>query len=130
MIRMTSIISNLSQTEKSLEEREQLNALHSQMLQVITRVSDMQSSLENPEVKAKQSVQNRFELNSKGEMQMIESNTNTLTSEVTTRRTADSPTGKFVVIFIDDNEANIKAANALGFNTIFLKNNDMENLKF
>ncbi|MBQ1605807.1 MAG: HAD family phosphatase [Bacteroidales bacterium] len=33
-------------------------------------------------------------------------------------------------IFIDDNEANIKAANALGFNTIFLKNNDMENLKF
>lgn len=33
-------------------------------------------------------------------------------------------------IFIDDNEANIKAANALGFNTIFLKGNDMENLKF
>ena len=33
-------------------------------------------------------------------------------------------------IFIDDNEANIKAAKALGFNTIFLKNNDMENLKF
>ena len=33
-------------------------------------------------------------------------------------------------IFIDDNEANIKAANALGLNTIFLKNNDMENLKF
>jgi hypothetical protein len=32
MIRMTSIISNLSETEKSLEEREQLNALHSQML--------------------------------------------------------------------------------------------------
>lgn len=33
-------------------------------------------------------------------------------------------------IFIDDNEANIKAANALGFNTIFLKDNNMENLKF
>ena len=33
-------------------------------------------------------------------------------------------------IFIDDNEANIKAANALGFNTIFLKDNDMENLNF
>ena len=33
-------------------------------------------------------------------------------------------------IFVDDNEANIKAANALGFNTIFLKDNDMENLKF
>ena len=33
-------------------------------------------------------------------------------------------------IFIDDNEANINAANALGFNTIFLKDNNMENLKF
>ncbi|MBO4614412.1 MAG: HAD family phosphatase [Bacteroidales bacterium] len=33
-------------------------------------------------------------------------------------------------IFIDDNEANIKAAKALGFNTIFLTDNDMENLKF
>ena len=33
-------------------------------------------------------------------------------------------------IFIDDNEANIKAANVLGFNTIFLKDNNMEDLKF
>lgn len=33
-------------------------------------------------------------------------------------------------IFIDDNEANIKAANTLGFNAIFLKDNNMENLKF
>ncbi len=33
-------------------------------------------------------------------------------------------------IFIDDNEANIKAANILGFNTIFLKDNNMEDLKF
>ena len=70
MARMTSIISTLSESGKSLEEREQLNALHSQMLQVITRVSDMQSALENPEVKAKQNVHNRFELNSKGEMHL------------------------------------------------------------
>ena len=33
-------------------------------------------------------------------------------------------------IFIDDNKANIDAANALGFNTIFLKDNNMEDLKF
>ena len=111
MIRMTSIISNLSAIEKSLEEREQLNALHSQMLQVITRVSDMQSSLENPEVKAKQSVHNRFELNSKGEMQMLENNANTLTAEIRSRRTTDSPTGKFIVIFIDDSEAFLKFIN-------------------
>jgi len=40
MARMTSIIGNLSEKEKSLEEKEQLNALHSQMLQIITRVSE------------------------------------------------------------------------------------------
>ena len=111
MIRMTSIISNLSENEKSLEEREQLNALHSQMLQVITRVSDMQSALENPVAKAKQSIQSRFELNSKGEMQMLEDNSNSLTSEMRARRTTDSPTGKFVVIFIDDNEDFLKFIN-------------------
>ena len=111
MIRMTSIISNLSESEKSLEEREQLNALHSQMLQVITRVSDMQSALENPVAKAKQSIQSRFELNSKGEMQMLEDNSNSLTSEMRARRTTDSPTGKFVVIFIDDNEDFLKFIN-------------------
>ncbi len=33
-------------------------------------------------------------------------------------------------IFIDDNKANIDAANTLGFNTIFLKDNNMEDLKF
>ena len=111
MIRMTSIISNLSETEKTLEEREQLNALHSQMLQVITRVSDMQSALENPEAKAKQSIHSRFELNSKGEMQLLEDNSNSLTSEIRARRTTDSPTGKFVVIFIDDNEEFLKFIN-------------------
>lgn len=111
MIRMTSIISNLAETGKTLEEREQLNALHSQMLQVITRVSDMQSALENPEVKAKQSIHNRFELNAKGEMHLLENNSNTLTSDIRSRRTADSPTGKFVLIFIDDNEDFLRFVN-------------------
>ena len=111
MIRMTSIISNLSETEKSLEEREQLNALHSQMLQVITRVSDMQMALENPEEKAKQSVHNRFELNSKGEMQLLEDTSGALTSEIRARRATDSPTGKFIVLFIDDNKEFLKFVN-------------------
>ena len=111
MIRMTSIISNLAENEKSLEEREQLNALHSQMLQVITRVADMQLALENPEAKAKQSIHNRFELNSKGEMEMLEDTSGTLTSEIRARRTADTPTGKFVVILIDDNSEFLKFIN-------------------
>jgi len=112
MARMTSIIGNLSENEKSLEEREQLNALHSQMLQVITRVSDMQTNLENPEAKAKNTVHDRLELNGKGEIELPELG-NTLTSERTVSRAAlDAPTMKFTVIMVDDNEEFLKFATA------------------
>ena len=117
MARMTSIISNLAEKESSLEEREQLNALHSQMLLVITRVSDMQSSLEHPEERAKQTVQGRYELNAKGELVLPVVNNDELSSEfVQTRRRADSPTNKFVVFFIDDSEEFLKYINASLYN--------------
>jgi AraC-like DNA-binding protein/DNA-binding response OmpR family regulator len=109
---MTSIIGNLSEKEKSLEEREQLNALHSQMLQVITRVSDMQTNLEHPEEKAKNAVHDRLELNGKGEIDLPELG-DTLTSERSIPRAAlDAPTMKFSVVMIDDNEDFLKFATA------------------
>jgi ligand-binding sensor domain-containing protein/AraC-like DNA-binding protein/DNA-binding NarL/FixJ family response regulator len=113
MARMTSIIGNLSEKEKTLEEKEQLNALHSQMLQIITRVADMQMNLENPEAKAKNVVQDRLELNGKGEIELPEIATEALTSETTRSRAAlDSPTAKFTVVMIDDNEEFLKFAAA------------------
>ena len=59
MARMTTIIGSLAETETSLEGREQLNSLHFQMLQVITRIAEMQSTLENPEAKAVSTVNAR-----------------------------------------------------------------------
>ena len=113
MARMTSIIGNLTENEKSLEEREQLSALHSQMLQVITRVSEMQSSLENPEAKAKNTVHDRLELNGRGEIELPEIASETLTSDSrVSRAQLDSPTMKFVVVMIDDNEDFLKFATA------------------
>ena len=113
MARMASIIGNLSERENATpDEREQLNALHSQLLTIITRVSDMQTMLEHPEEKAKQDVNNRFALNSKGEMNLPETITSDeLTSEIR-HQLADSPTTKFKVLFIDDNEDFIKFTNA------------------
>lgn len=106
MARMTSIIGNLSEKEKSLEEREQLNALHSQMLQIITRVSDMQTNLENPEAKAKNAVHDRLELNGRGEIDLPDVASHSLTTDTArpTRAALDSPTMKFTVVMIDDNE--------------------------
>ena len=113
MARMTSIIGNLSEKEKTLEEKEQLNALHSQMLQIITRVADMQMNLEHPEEKAKNVVQDRLEMNGKGEIELPEVASETLTAETTRSRAAlDSPTAKFTVVMIDDNEDFLKFASA------------------
>ena len=111
MSRMTTIIMNLSEKEGSLEEREQLNALHSQMLQVITRVSDMQTALENPEVKAKKNVQKHYELNAKGEMNLPDLISDELTSEIRPYQ-AESPTSKFRVVFIDNSAEFVKFINS------------------
>ena len=101
MSRMTSIIMDLAEREGTTEERDQLNSLHSQMLTIITRVSDMQAALEHPEDTAKKSVNRSYELNSRGVLELPELMNDELTSEIHTR--SDSPTAKFQVIFIDDN---------------------------
>ena len=128
MARMTSIIGNLSEKEKSLEEREQLNALHSQMLQIITRVSDMQTNLEHPEEKAKTVVHDRLELNGKGEIELPEIASEELTTELSRSRAAlDAPTMKFSVVMIDDNEDFLKFTTArLKYVYAFHAYNDIE----
>ena len=127
MARMTSIIGNLAEKETTLEEKEQLNALHSQMLQIITRVADMQMNLENPMEKARNTVQDRLELNGKGEIELPEIG-DTLTAESTRSRAAlDSPTAKFTVVMIDDNEDFLKfAATKLKYVYDFHIYNDIE----
>ena len=116
MARMTSIIGNLSEKDCTLEEREQLNALHSQMLQIITRVSDMQASLEHPEEKARQNVHSRYELNNKGELDLPVVDSKELTSEITPVRRNDSPTSQYVLFFIDDSEEFLKFTKAHLYN--------------
>ena len=111
MARMTSIIGNLSEREMPLDEREQLNALHSQMLQIITRVADMQVNLENPELRASETVKNRMALNSKGEIDLPLLTNDELTTEIKPI-IVDSPTKNCHVIIIDNNEEFLKFAGA------------------
>ena len=81
------------------------------MLQIITRVSDMQTNLENPEAKAKNAVHDRLELNGRGEIELPEIVNQTLTSESSRSRAAlDAPTMKFTVVMIDDNDDFLKFA--------------------
>ena len=71
--------------EQTLEGQEQLNSLHFQMLQVITRISEMQSTLENPEAKAVLSVNERMGLNDKGEVSLPQIAESELTYEIKPR---------------------------------------------
>ena len=101
MARMTTIIGNMAENERTLEGREQLNSLHFQLLQVITRISEMQSTLENPEKKATSSAKDRLELNDKGEVALANSNSE-LAIDVKPLK-VDSQSKKFAVVLIDDN---------------------------
>ena len=103
MARMTSIIGNLAERDKTVEGQEQLNSLHFQMLQIITRLSEMQTALENPDSKATESASKRLELNDKGEISMPEEAKGELTAEFRPRRT-DLITKKYTIALIDDNE--------------------------
>ena len=111
MSRMTSIIMNLAERESTPEEREQLNALHSQMLTVITRVSDMQASLEHPEETAKKAVRHQLELETHDVLDLPELLNDELTSEIRPSQ-SESPVGKFRVVFIDSNVDFVKFVTA------------------
>ena len=103
MARMTTIIGNLAEKETDLEGREQLNSLHFQMLQVITRISEMQSVLENPEAKAESTAKDRLELNDQGEIALPAIANTELSADIQPLR-LDKKTQKFNVVFIDDNQ--------------------------
>lgn len=103
MARMTSIIGNMAEKAHTVENREQINSLHFQMLQIITRISEMQTTLENPESKASVTATNRMQLNDKGEIELSRTDVATLTADLKPHQ-GDPTTKQYTVIFIDDNE--------------------------
>ena len=102
MARMTTIIGDMAVREQSLEGREQLNSLHFQLLQVITRISEMQSTLENPEKKAESTAKDRLELNEQGEIDLASETGQQLALDIKPLR-IEGLTQKFCVVFIDTN---------------------------
>ena len=111
MARMTTIIGNLASKEESMEGREQLNSLHFQLLQVITRISEMQSTLENPERKAESTAKDKLELNDQGEVALIATGSKELTAEIKPLK-LDSQAKKFSVVCIDSNREFLNFINA------------------
>ena len=111
MARMTTIIGSLAEKEETLEGREQLNSLHFQLLQVITRISEMQSTLENPEQKAESTAKDRLELNDQGEVSLVATGAKELTADIKPLK-FDTQAKKFSVVLIDDNHEFLHFMNA------------------
>ena len=111
MARMTTIIGNLASREESMEGREQLNSLHFQLLQIITRISEMQSTLENPERKAESTAKDKLELNDQGEVAQLAIGSKELTAEIKPLK-FDTQAKKFSVVFIDSNREFLNFINA------------------
>ncbi len=111
MARMTTIIGNMAEKEQSMEGREQLNSLHFQLLQVITRISEMQSTLENPEKKAESTAKDRMELNDNGMVTLTDSSGAQLSLDIKPLK-FDTQNKKFSIVFIDSNRDFLNFMNA------------------
>ena len=112
MIRMTSIIGEMAEREQTLEGQEQLNSLHFQLLQVITRISEMQTTLENPEKKAESTAKDRLELNDRGEVELAGLEHRELLENIKPIKFNDEHSKKFSIVFIDDNREFLHFMNA------------------
>lgn len=103
MARMTSIIGNISESAQTVDQKEQVNSLHFQMLQIITRISEMQMYLEDPESKATAIAADRLELNDRGEVKMIGDVHTELTATIRPPK-EKLETQKYIIAVVDDNK--------------------------
>ena len=114
MARMTSILGDLSMKAQTLEIREQLNSLHFQLLQIITRISEMQTTLENPEKKAESTAKDRLELNETYMMgkEYEEEGKSPFSTIQPLRYAGGENAKKFTIVLIDDNRDFLQFMNA------------------
>ena len=102
MARMTSIIGNISETATTVDQKEQVNSLHFQMLQIITRISEMQMYIEDPETKAIAQAADRLQLNDRGEVKLL-GETAELTATIRPPR-EKLETQNYTIAIVDDNK--------------------------
>lgn len=108
MARMASIIGTIADKSDSVEMKEQVNSLHFQMLQIITRISEMQMYLENPESKAIAVANDRLQLNDHGEVNLLESTSDELTAEIARPKKTGLITQQYTIAIVDDNKEFLK----------------------
>lgn len=103
MARMTGIIGKLAELNTSIEHRELVNSLHFELLQLITRISEMQITLEDPLQKAEVKVDSALSFDENGSL-LLQGTHDELTYNMNTSNTKALPTKGYRVLVVDDNE--------------------------
>jgi len=103
MARMTSLIGDIAERDTTIEGKEQVNQLHFQMLQVVTRLSEMQMALDDPEALAKQHASKHLQLNESGEVNLLKATEDVLTYEITDKKDY-SVTKRLTIMLVDSND--------------------------
>lgn len=106
MARMTSIISAMAEKTTSIDMKEKLNSLHSQMLQIITRLTEMQIMLNDPQARAIERAQDKL-LNGQvdeNEHKIVVLDGEKEISYNIKAQNKNLPTKRFKVVLIDDND--------------------------
>jgi len=102
MARMISIISKLQTKATSMEGQEDLHALHFQLMQIITRVTQMRIILENAEQKALEKT--NPDLDENGDVRLPEVAEHEIKHLEGEKNATQNPTMRFLVVLIDDNK--------------------------
>lgn len=102
MSRMTGIIGKLAELNNSVEQRELINSLHFELLQLITRISEMQITLEDPMHKAETKVDSQLSFDENGSL-LLPGTHDVLTHQMS-GKLKELPTKSYRVLVVDDNE--------------------------
>lgn len=103
MARMTGIIGKLAELNASVEQRELINSLHFELLQLITRISEMQITLEDPLQKAEAKIDSQLSFDENGSL-LLTGTSDVLTYHMNTSKLKELPTKSYRVLVVDDNK--------------------------
>lgn len=102
MARMTTIITDMQNKMTTLEDKEDLNSLHFQMMQIITRVTQMRTMLENAEEKAVAKA--NPDVDNEGNIKLPDAAQKELDHLTEEKEKVQAPTMRYLVVLIDDNK--------------------------
>lgn len=106
MANMANIIGDIAAKAEDSESQEKVSSLHFQLLQIFTRLSEMQQVIEHPEKHAETKADEQLQLRGRADMLLgkakDDEDVETLTAAIAPKQ-SDAQTKQYTVVVVDDN---------------------------